>query len=99
MIEQNLLREVFQHRHERLQDLRKTGKNKERSPSPKQRLEKDPQLAETVMQVREMLKEVPDVRKDRVRSIKKQLSEGRLELDSKSVADNLLQDSVLNELL
>ena len=99
MIEQNLLREVFQHRHERLQEHRKTGKNKVKSLSPKERLEKDPQLAETVGQVREMLKEVPDVRKERIRAIKKQLKEGHFKLDSKAVTDNLLQDSVLNELL
>ena len=99
MIEQNLLREAFQHRYERLQELKKTGRNKERRPSSKERLEKDSRLAESVEQVREMLKEVPDIRKDRVAAIKKQLKEGSLELNSKAVADNLLQDSVLNELL
>jgi flagellar biosynthesis anti-sigma factor FlgM len=98
MLEMERLREALRQRQERLQEDRQTGTDKDRRPSPKDRLQ-EPSLSESAEKVREMLNSVPEVRRDRVEEIKRRLKEGRLEFDSKSVADRLLQESILDELL
>ncbi len=99
MVEQNLISEAFQYRNERLQERRQTDVSEERRPSVKERIKQDPVLAEAVEKVHKVLETVPDVRKDRVAEIKKRLKEGTLQLESKPVAENFLQESILNELL
>ncbi len=99
MVEQNFISEAFQIRNERLQERRQTDMSKERTPSVKERIKQDPVLAETVEKVHKVLETAPDVRKDRVEEIKKRLKEGTLQLESKTVAENFLQESILNEFL
>ena len=96
MLEMDLLREAFRQRRERLKELPREGE--ERGPSPKERLQ-DPSIADSAKKALEVLKSAPDVRRERVEEIKRKLEDGSLEFDSKSVADRLLQESILNELL
>ena len=96
MVEMDLLREAFRQRRERLEEGPQKGP--QRGPSPKERLQ-DPSLAEAAKKALNVLQSVPEVRKERVEEIKRQLEDGSLQFDSKSVADRLLQESILNELL
>ena len=98
MLEMELLREAFRHRRERVQELDQVGEADKRRPSPKERLQ-EPSLAESAKKALQLIDSVPEVRRDRVEEIKKGLEEGSLTFDSKSVADRLLQESILNELL
>jgi flagellar biosynthesis anti-sigma factor FlgM len=98
MLEMDLLREAFRQRRERLEESRQEGKARERRSSPEERLQ-DPSLADGVQRALDALRTVPDVRRERVEEIKKKLKDGSLTFDGKSVADRLLQESILNELL
>ena len=96
MVEMDLLREAFRQRRERLEEGPREGED--RGPSPKERLQ-DPSLADAAKKALDVLQSVPDVRRERVEEIKRKLEDGSLEFDSQSVADRLLQESILNELL
>lgn len=98
MVEMDLLLEAFRQRRERLEELGREGEAGKRRPSPKERLA-DPSVAEAAKKALETLKSTPDVRRERVEEIKRKIEEGTLRFDSKSVADRLLQESILNELL
>ena len=93
----DFLQEALQQRLERLEESEASGQDGDRRPSPKERLSGS--ALEVAENVREMLKDVPDVRRDRVEEIKKQLQEGSLKFDSKSVAERFLQETILNEML
>ena len=98
MADLELIKEIFEQRQERIQESMESGESPDKRRSPKQRLE-DPALAKTVAKVRALMDDVPDVRADRVEEIKKQLKEGNLKFDSKSVADKFLKEAILNEML
>jgi flagellar biosynthesis anti-sigma factor FlgM len=98
MVEMDLLREAFRQRRERLEQSRGEGEAREKRPSLRERLQ-DPSLADAAKRALAVLGSVPDVRRERVEEIKKKLEDGSLVFDSKSVADRLLQESILNELL
>lgn len=94
---ENIL-EILQLRRDQIQKIGKAGKQKRRGRSTKECL-KDPVLSEVVEKVRLALREVPDIRKDRVETVKRQLQEGTFEPDPKSVAEKLLQEAILSEIL
>lgn len=96
MIEMDLLHEAFRQRRERIEESDRAGEKKR--PSPKDRM-KDPSLIDAVKKVLELIEKTPDVRRDRVEEVKKGLEAGSLKFDSKLIADRLLQESILNELL
>jgi flagellar biosynthesis anti-sigma factor FlgM len=98
MLEMDLLHEAFRQRKERIEESDRTGRSKEERPSPKDRLE-DSSLFEPAQKALELIEKAPDIRRDRVEEIKKKLEAGSLEFDSKLIADRLLQESILNELL
>ena len=98
MLEMDLLHEAFRHRRERIEESVRAGENEEKRPSPKDRLE-DPSLVDAAQKALEMVQKAPDVRRDRVEEIRKGLEAGSLKFDSKLIADRLLQESILNELL
>ena len=98
MLEMDLLREAFRQRRERLEESRQEGEVRKRPPSSKEHLQ-DPSMAGGAKKALEALSHVPDVRRERVEEIKRKLKEGTLAFDGKSVADRLLQESILNELL
>ena len=97
MLEMDLLHEAFRQRRERIEESDRAGEKKKR-PSPKDRM-KDPSLIDAVKKVLELIEKTPDVRRDRVEEVKKGLEAGSLKFDSKLIADRLLQESILNELL
>jgi flagellar biosynthesis anti-sigma factor FlgM len=98
MLNMDILREAFRQRREQLEELGRSGSTGKKRPSPKDRLQ-EPSLAEAAQRALELIEQAPDVRRDRVDEIKRGLREGTLKFDSKSVADRLLQESILNELL
>lgn len=98
MLEMDLLREAFRQRRERLEESGQEGEARKGRTSPKERL-RDPSLAEGAQKALDALSSVPDVRKARVEEIKRKLKDGTLVFDGRSVADRLLQESILNELL
>ena len=98
MADLELIKEIFEQRQERIQEIVESGESPDKRLSPKQRLQ-DPALAKEVAKVRQLMEDVPDVRKERVAEIKKQLKEGNLKFDSKSVADKFLKEAILNEML
>lgn len=98
MEELELLQQVFSRR---MQWVRESGRGAEegfrRSPL-KERLA-DPGLAGAVALARQAMAACPDVRNDQVKSVRDQLRDGSLPLDGKDLADRLLQESVLCELM
>ena len=98
MLEMDLLHEAFRQRRERIEESDRAGESKEKRPSPKDRV-KEPSLIDAAQKALEVIAKAPDVRRDRVEEIKKKLEAGNLEFDSKLIADRLLQESILNELL
>jgi len=98
MLEMDLLHEAFRQRRERIEESDRAGERKEKRPSPKDRV-KDPSLIDAAQKVLELIEKTPDVRRERVEEIKKGLEAGSLKFDSKLIADRLLQESILNELL
>ena len=98
MLEMDLLHEAFRQRRERIEESDRAGERKEKRPSPKDRV-KDPALIDAAQKVLELIEKTPDVRRERVEEIKKGLEAGSLKFDSKLIADRLLQESILNELL
>jgi len=98
MLPPELLREALQ---ERLVDL-DAGKGRKRSQKPvrvEDLLRRDPALAEAVARVRGKMGSVPDVRTERVDELKERLKGGCLDMDSHSVAEKLLYETILDELL
>ena len=98
MLEMDLLHEAFRQRRERIEESDRAGERKEKRSSPKDRV-KDPSLIDAAQKALELIEKAPDVRRDRVEEIKKGLEAGSLKFDSKLIADRLLQESILNELL
>ena len=98
MLEMDLLHEAFRQRRERIEESDRAGERKEKRPSPKDRV-KDPSLVDAAKKALELIEKAPDIRRDRVEEIKKRLEAGSLKFDSKLIADRLLQESILNELL
>ena len=98
MLEMDLLQEAFRQRRERIEESDRAGKRKEKRPSPRERVE-DPSLIDAAQKALELIEKAPDVRRDRVEEIKKGLEAGSLKFDSKLIADRILQESILNELL
>ena len=98
MLEMDLLHEAFRQRRERIEESDRAGERTEKRPSPKDRV-KDPSLIDAAQKVLELIEKTPDVRRERVEEIKKGLEAGSLKFDSKLIADRLLQESILNELL
>lgn len=101
MFRTELLREALEERQQRMKrlDADKGRKAAVRPVRARERLRKDPALAEAVARVREMLDSVPDVRAERVQGLKKGLQDGSLTRDSKAIAEKLLQETILDELL
>jgi flagellar biosynthesis anti-sigma factor FlgM len=98
MLEMDLLHEAFRQRRERIEESDWAGESKEKRPSPKDRVE-DPSLIDAAQKALDLIEKAPDIRRDRVEEIKKGLEAGSLKFDSKLIADRLLQESILNELL
>jgi len=70
--------------------------------------EKQPAKADTVVlsdtakqlhEAKKQLEEVPDVREDKVARIKEQIENGTYEINEEKIADKMLKDSLLNDLL
>ena len=98
MLEMDLLQEAFRQRRERGEESDRAGESREKRPSPKDRVQ-DPSLVDATRKALELIDKAPDIRRDRVEEIKKGLEAGSLKFDSKLIADRLLQESILNELL
>ena len=97
MEELEQLQQVLSQRMERIHADEEGGK----SPLPRRTLQErrtEPSIAEAIEKVHLLLQDVPDIRKDRVQSIKKELALGLLPLDGKTLADRILQRALLNEL-
>lgn len=98
MLEMDLLLEAFRHRRERIEESDRAGERAEKRPSANARIQESTRT-DVAQRALELIERAPDVRRDRVEEIKKGLQEGSLTFDSKTIADRLLQESILNELL
>jgi len=101
MLPRELLLEALQDRQERLNkvDAGKSGKGAKKPARVRDRLRNDPALADAVAWVWEKIENLPEVRADRVKELKKRLMGGRLDLERKAIAEKLLQETILDELL
>ncbi len=98
MEEFELLQQVFTHRMERLQEDEKQDPGRSGRASLKEKL-KDPSVAEVVKKVRGVLQDISEVRMDRVAAVKKEIKAGTFPPDGKIIADRILQEAILDELL
>jgi len=59
-------------------------------------------LSETAKKIQEaqrQLEAIPDVREDKVAQLKEQIENGTYEINEEKIADKMLKDSLLNDLL
>lgn len=69
------------------------------SPRARDRLRSDPVLAEEVAKVRKILDTLPDVRSERVEEVRRKLSQGSATVPGSALAERLLQEAILEEIL
>jgi hypothetical protein len=93
-----LLQQFFTHGTERLQEEGAPDRGRSRKQTLRDRMQ-DPAVAEAVNLARSVMRDIPEVRKDLVASFKEQWKAGTLPQDGASLADRLLEDAMLNELL
>jgi negative regulator of flagellin synthesis FlgM len=55
--------------------------------------------AKEIYEAKKILRECPDINEEKVAEIKKQIEEGTYQIDSKKIAEKLLKDTLLDELL
>jgi len=92
-----LLQQVFSRRMRWVREDAGTVQEGFRRPLPRERLG-DPGVAGALALARRAMEAVPDVRRDVVASVRRQLQAGSLPVDAGSLADRLLHETVLNEL-
>ena len=56
-------------------------------------------MAKKVQEAQKQLKAMPDVREDKVAQLKEQIENGTYEINEEKIADKMLKDSLLNDLL
>jgi negative regulator of flagellin synthesis FlgM len=59
-------------------------------------------ISESARQIRDaqmQIKEIPDVREDKVSEIKKMIAEGTYKIEPEKIADKMLSESLINDLL
>jgi anti-sigma28 factor (negative regulator of flagellin synthesis) len=97
----DLLREVLADRLKSLNrlDAGESPRSFTRSPRVRDRLGSDPVLAEEVARVRKILDSLPDVRSERVAEVRRKLAEGLAAVPGSVLADKLLQEAILEEIL
>jgi anti-sigma28 factor (negative regulator of flagellin synthesis) len=93
-----LLQQFFAHRMERIQEEGAPDRGRSRKQTLRDRMQ-DPAVAEALNLARSAMRDIPEVRQDLVESFKEQWKAGTLLQDASSLADRLLEDAVLNELL
>jgi len=98
MAEWDLFREMDRLSQERIPAHGQRRASRKPRPSPREQM-KDPEVAERVEAVRRALDNLPEVRQERVEKVKKQLQQGTFEPDGKSIAEKLLLEALLNEML
>ncbi len=55
--------------------------------------------AEEIQKAKQQLQSIPEVDTERIARIKRELAEGTYKIDGKKVAEKMLRDSMLNEIL
>jgi len=55
--------------------------------------------AKEVQEATKMIKELPDIREDKVAKLKEQVDQGTYRVDGKKIAFKMLKESILDELL
>jgi len=98
MEQREFLEQVLSRRLDRIRDGDESAAAGFRHSSLQQRFQ-DPQVVEVVKRARETVRDIPDVRRDKVAWIRQAMTEGSLPMDGKTLAGRMLQESLLNELL
>ncbi len=84
-----------------IQDNRKTDGLTKQGPS--QTVNEDKVVlspkAKEVQEVTEVIKELPDIREEKVAKLKEQVDQGTYRIDGKKIAFKMLKESILDELL
>lgn len=65
----------------------------------RERLRSDPDLADEVARVRKILDSLPDVRPERVAEVRRKFAEGSAAASGAALAERLLQEAILEEIL
>ncbi|MDY6864222.1 MAG: flagellar biosynthesis anti-sigma factor FlgM [Thermodesulfobacteriota bacterium] len=79
-------------------------KNKEKLKKEKVAGEKEFEVnlssrAKDIQKIRKALENVPDIRTEKVNSLKKMIKEGKYNISADKVAESILKESVLDEIL
>lgn len=101
MQKNDLLREVLV---ERLRSLKRldagaSPRSLLRFSRVRDRLRSDPDLADEVARVRRILDSLPDVRFERVAEVRRKLAQGSAAVPGAALAERLLQEAILEEIL
>ena len=54
-------------------------------------------MAKELQKANEQLKEIPDVREDKVNQLKSQIENGTYKVDSEKTADKMVKESIVNQ--
>jgi len=82
--------------------------DKDKAQATTEKTEKQPTKTDTVVlsdaakriqEAKKVLDEIPDIREDKVAQLKEQIENGTYEIDEQKIADKMLKDSLLNELI
>jgi negative regulator of flagellin synthesis FlgM len=55
--------------------------------------------AKRIQEAKKQLEAIPDVREDKVAQLKEQIENGTYKIDEEKIADKILKDSLLNDLI
>ena len=84
-----------------VQDNRKTGGSAKQDSS--QTVKEDKVVlspkAKEVQEATKLIKELPDIREEKVAKLKEQVDQGTYRIDGKKIAFEMLKESILDELL
>lgn len=97
----DLLREVLAERLKSLKrlDAGTSPRGFSKLPRVRDRLGSDPALAQEVARVRKILDSLPDIRPERVAEVRRKLAQGSAAVSGAALAEKLLQETLLDEIL
>jgi flagellar biosynthesis anti-sigma factor FlgM len=99
MLDREILREAIEEHKIRKRSERDLGKQRPDTKEALKEILTDPEMAGVVEKIRSIVTNTPEVRQAKVDEIKKQMDDGTLKVDSRQLAEKMLQETILEELL
>jgi flagellar biosynthesis anti-sigma factor FlgM len=99
MLDMEMLREAIEEHKIRKRSEKDLGKQRPETRDALKKILTDPEMAGVVEKIQSIVTNTPEVRQAKVDEIKKQIDAGTLNVDSRQLAEKMLQETILEELL